>query len=72
MHEFLGDQDIYAYDNTGVMDVTYENDDTWYSAGVGLSVQSSENTYFFIEGEQVFGADNDSTYTVSGGFKHSF
>ena len=54
------------------MDVTYENDDTWYSAGVGLSVQSSENTYFFIEGEQVFGADNDNTYTVSGGFKHSF
>ena len=72
LHEFLGDQDIYAYDNTGVMDVTYENDDTWYSAGVGLSVQSSENTYFFIEGEQVFGADNDNTYTVSGGFKHSF
>ena len=72
LHEFLGDQDIYAYDNTGVMDVTYKNDDTWYSAGVGLSVQSSENTYFFIEGEQVFGANNDSTYTVSGGFKHSF
>ena len=72
LHEFLGDQDIYAYDNTGVMDVTYENDDTWYSAGVGLSVQSSENTYFFIEGEQVFGSDNDNTYTVSGGFKHSF
>ena len=72
LHEFLGDQDIYASDPTGVMDVTYENDDTWYSAGVGLSVQSSDNTYFFIEGEQVFGADNDNTYTVSGGFKHSF
>ncbi|WP_277296882.1 autotransporter outer membrane beta-barrel domain-containing protein, partial [Succinatimonas hippei] len=72
LHEFLGDQDIYAYDDTGVMDVTYENDDTWYSAGLGISVQSSENTYFFLEGEQVFGADNDSTYTVSGGFKHSF
>ncbi|WP_303963524.1 autotransporter outer membrane beta-barrel domain-containing protein, partial [Succinatimonas hippei] len=36
LHEFLGDQDIYASDPTGVMDVTYENDDTWYSAGVGL------------------------------------
>ncbi len=72
LHEFLGDQNIYASDPTGVMDVTYENDDTWYSAGVGLSVQSSENTYFFIEGEQVFGADNDNTYTLSGGFKHSF
>ena len=72
LHEFLGDQDIRAYDNTGVFDSTYENDDTWYSAGIGLSVQSSENTYFFIEGEQVFGADNDSTYTVSGGFNHSF
>ncbi len=72
LHEFLGDQDIRAYDNTGVFDATYENDDTWYSAGVGLSVMTSQNTYFYIEGEQVFGADNDNTYTVSGGFKHSF
>ncbi|WP_295483552.1 autotransporter outer membrane beta-barrel domain-containing protein [uncultured Succinatimonas sp.] len=72
LHEFLGDQDIRAHDNTGVFDATYENDDTWYSAGVGLSVMTSQNTYFYIEGEQVFGADNDNTYTVSGGFKHSF
>ena len=72
LHEFLGEQDILAYDNTGVLNRTYHNDDTWYSAGLGISVQSSENTYFFLEGEQVFGADNDSSYTVSGGFKHSF
>ncbi|WP_303962319.1 autotransporter outer membrane beta-barrel domain-containing protein, partial [Succinatimonas hippei] len=72
LHEFLGDQDIYAYDNTGVMDVTYENDDTWYTVGLGMTVKSSDNTYFFIEGETALGADNDNTYTVSGGFKHSF
>ena len=72
LHEFLGDQDIYAYDDTGVMDVTYENDDTWYTVGLGLTVKSSENTYFFIEGETALGADNEDTYTFSGGFRHSF
>ena len=72
LHEFLGDQDIYAYDDTGIMDITYENDDTWYTVGLGLSVKSSENTYFFIEGETALGADNEDTYTFSGGFRHSF
>ncbi|WP_294566569.1 autotransporter domain-containing protein [uncultured Succinatimonas sp.] len=72
LHEFLGDQDIRAYDNTGVMDVTYENDDTWYTVGLGMTVKSSDNTYFFIEGETALGADNEDTYTVSGGFRHSF
>ena len=72
MHEFLGDQDISAFDNTGRLDTTYENDDTWYNVGVGLSVMSSQNTYFFIEGEQSFGADNEDTYTVAGGFRPNF
>ncbi len=71
LHEFLGDQDLSAIDESRI-DVTYANDDTWYSAGVGLSVMTSPNTYFFIEGEQVFGADNDDTYTLSGGFRHNF
>lgn len=72
LHEFFGDQDISAFDNTGRLDITYENDDTWYNVGVGLSVMTSQNTYFFIEGEQSFGADNEDTYTVSGGFRHNF
>lgn len=72
LHEFFGDQDISAFDNTGRLDTTYENDDTWYNVGVGLSVMTSQNTYFFIEGEQSFGADNEDTYTVSGGFRHNF
>ena len=72
LHEFLGDQDIRAFDDTGVMDITYENDDTWYTVGLGMTVKSSENTYFFIEGETALGADNEDTYTVSGGFRHSF
>ena len=72
MHEFLGDQKIRAYDNSGYMDVTYENDDTWYTLGLGMSVKSSENSYFFIEGETALGADNSDTYILSGGFKYSF
>ena len=72
MHEFLGDQKIRAYDNSGYMDVTYENDDTWYTLGLGVSVKSSDNSYFFIEGETALGADNSDTYILSGGFKYSF
>ena len=72
MHEFLGDQDISAFDNTGKLDTNYENDDTWNNVGVGLSVMSFQNTYFFIEREQSFGDDNEDTYTVAGGFRHNF
>ena len=72
LREFLGEQKVYASDFTGSIDETIENKDTWYSVGLGVSFKGSENLNFFIEGETALGADNEDTYTVSGGFRHSF
>ncbi|MBM6704805.1 autotransporter outer membrane beta-barrel domain-containing protein [Sutterella massiliensis] len=72
MHEFLGDQDIYAADATGTMHELYENEGTWYSAGAGFSFKTTEDLYMFLEAEKVFGNSNTGTYTVSGGIKYFF
>ena len=72
MHEFLGEQDIRAVDGTGSMHVRYDNDDTWYTAGLGFSMMQSEDMYYFIEAEKVFGASNTGSYTISGGFRYMF
>lgn len=71
-YEFLGEQDIRAVDGTGSMHVRYDNDDTWYSAGLGFSMMQSEDMYYFIEAEKVFGAFNTGSYTISGGFRYMF
>lgn len=72
LHEFLGDQDIYASDATGTLHELYENEGTWYSAGAGFSFKTSEDLYMFLEAEKVFGNANTGTYTVSGGIKYFF
>ena len=72
MHEFMGDQDISASDDTGYMSVSYDNDDTWYDVGLGFSVKAHESTYFFMEAEKLFGANYSDTYIFSIGARHSF
>ena len=72
LREFLGEQKVYASDFTGSIDETIENKDTWYSVGLGVSFKGSENLNFFIEGEQVFGASYEDTYSISGGFRYAF
>lgn len=72
MHEFMGKQDIKAKDATGTMRVRYENDDTWYSAGLGMSYQHNKDKYYFLEAEKVFGGSNTSSYIVSGGVRFLF
>lgn len=72
MHEFMGKQDIKAKDTTGTMRVRYENDDTWYSAGLGMSYQHNKDKYYFLEAEKVFGGSNTSSYIVSGGVRFLF
>lgn len=54
------------------MHVRYDNDDTWYSAALGFSMMQSEDMYYFIEAEKVFGASNTRSYTISGGFRYMF
>lgn len=72
MHEFMGKQDIKAKDATGTMRVRYENDDTWYSAGLGMSYLHNKDKYYFLEAEKVFGGSNTSSYIVSGGVRFFF
>ena len=72
MHEFMGKQDIKAKDATGTMLVRYENDDTWYSAGLGMSYLHNKDKYYFLEAEKVFGGSNTSSYIVSGGVRFLF
>ena len=72
MHEFLGDQDIYASDATGKLHELYENEGTWYSAGAGFSFKTSDDLYMFLEAEKVFGNSYSGTYTLSGGVKYFF
>lgn len=72
MHEFLGDQDIYAKDKTGALNMRYENDDTWYSAGVGMTYTPNEDSVLFFEAESVFGASNKDSYIFSGGVRILF
>lgn len=72
LHEFLGDQDIYAHDKTGTMDVTYGNEGTWYDVGFGFAAKMSKNSYAFMDFEKSFGNDNDETYQINAGMQWSF
>lgn len=67
LHEFLGDQDISAFDDTGRLDTTYENEGTWYDVGLGFSHQFSKGTYMFLDVEKTFGNDNEDTYQFNVG-----
>ncbi len=71
LREFLGKQKVSAHDFTGSVVENIENKDTWYSAGVGISFKGSENLNFFVEGEQMFGASFEDSYSVSGGFRYA-
>ena len=67
LHEFLGDQDISAFDDTGRLDTIYENEGTWYDVGLGFSHQFSKGTYMFLDVEKTFGNDNEDTYQFNVG-----
>ena len=72
VHEFLGDQDIRTWDDTGVLNETFNNDGTWYNVGIGVSTMLSDNSYAYVDYERSFGNDNDNTYQVNGGVRWAF
>lgn len=74
LHEFLGDQDIRAFDGTtsGWQAVSYENEGTWYDVGLGFAAMMSKNSYAFMDFEKSFGNDNDETYQINVGIQWSF
>ena len=75
LHEFLGDQDIHALDDSTDgrwADVSYENEGTWYDVGFGFATQLSKASYAFMDFEKSFGNDNDETYQINVGMQWSF
>ena len=75
LHEFLGDQDIHALDDSTDgkwADVSYENEGTWYDVGFGFATQLSKASYAFMDFEKSFGHDNDETYQINVGMQWSF
>lgn len=67
LHEFLGDQDIRAWDNTGVFSTTYENEGTWYDIGLGIAREFGRGRYFFLDLEKSMGNDHSDTYQINVG-----
>lgn len=72
LHEFLGDQDIFAVDSTGIMDVTGYNRGSWYNWGAGLSTHVGRNTYLFIQGDHAFGQHMEHTWSFEAGANFRF
>lgn len=74
LHEFLGDQDIRAFDTStnGWQRISYENEGTWYDVGFGFATQMSKSSYAFMDFEKSFGNDNDETYQINVGMQWSF
>ena len=74
LHEFLGDQDIRAFDTStnGWQRISYENEGTWYDVGFGFATQMSKNSYAFMDFEKSYGNDNDETYQINVGMQWSF
>ena len=72
LHEFLGDQDIYAHDKTGTMDVTYGNEGTWCDIGFGFATAMSKTSYAYLDVETSLGNDYEETYQINAGLQWSF
>lgn len=72
LHEFLGDQDIYAHDKTGTMDVTYGNEGTWCGIGFGFATAMSKTSYAYLDVETSLGNDYEETYQINAGLQWSF
>lgn len=72
LHEFLGDQDIYATDGTGTMDVTYGNEGTWCDIGFGFATAVSKTSYAYLDVETSLGNDYEETYQINAGLQWSF
>lgn len=71
-HEFLGNQDVTAWDRTGRMDVTGHNDGSWYNAGLGFTTRVGKNSYAYASFDRSFGPHVDRTWTLEAGVNCRF
>lgn len=75
MHEFLGDQDVYAKDGTTGgkwANVNYDNSGTWCDLGFGFATKLNKTSYAYLDFEKSFGNDNEETYQINAGLQWSF
>lgn len=71
-HEFLGDQNVSAWDRTGRMDVTGHNDGSWYNAGLGFTTRVGKNSYAYASFDRSFGPHVERTWTLEAGVNFRF
>lgn len=72
LHEFMGEQNIFAVDSTGTLKRTFDNDGTWYDIGLGFATALNKDSYIYMDFEKSFGNDLDETYQINIGLQWSF
>ena len=72
MHEFLGNQDIFAQDMTGSMNITGHNDGSWYDVGFGLTTHLNKDAYAFVNCDKSFGSKIEHTWSMEAGINWQF
>lgn len=75
LHEFLGDQDVFAKDSTTSgqwQSVGYDHSGTWYDIGFGFATKINKASYAYLDFEKSFGNDYDETYQINAGLQWTF
>lgn len=75
MHEFLGEQDVFANDGTTSGEwakASYDHGGTWYDLGFGYSTKLNEASYVYLDVETSFGNDYEDSYQINAGVQWSF
>lgn len=72
LHEFLGNQDIFAQDMTGIMNATGHNDGSWYDVGFGLTTHLNKDAYAFVNCDKSFGSKIEHTWSMEAGINWQF
>lgn len=75
MHEFLGEQDVFAMDNSTGTDgshVNYDHGGTWCDLGFGFATAMSKTSYAYLDIETSLGNDYDETYQINAGLQWTF
>ena len=71
LHEFLGDQNLMATDDTGIMATTINNDGTWCNIGVGTAVALGRAA-LQLDAVKSFGNDMSDSWKLSANLQWSF
>lgn len=75
MHEFLGEQNVFAMDNsTGTKGAheRYDHGGTWCDLGFGFATAMSKTSYAYLDVETSLGNDYDETYQINAGLQWTF